>query len=293
MYASKRRGKGALARYAGVADGGPNADLPHLLAQALVTGGRPAAAGFEVYYQPIVCLTDGATVAVEALARWTSAAGPVHPDVFVTVAERTGQVAAIDDFVLDQACADATRLAVVYGRPIDVHVNVSAARLGQDSLEEAVRTALTRYRLSPSRLVIEITETHRIPDLAIAAAAATRLRALGVRIALDDFGSGFNALAQLHSLPVDIVKLDSTLTDVDVSPDRAGALCRSILAICDELGIVVVAEGIETPSRATGLATLGCPLGQGYLFGQPGPLHRLRSAVIPTQPSPATIQQLT
>lgn len=287
MYSSKRRGKGSLARYAGTADGSPNADLPHLLAQALVAGGRPAAAGFEVYYQPIVRLSDGATVAVEALARWTlPAGGAVHPDVFVTVAERTGQVAAIDNFVLDQACADGSRLALVYGRPIDVHVNVSAARLGQPGLEEAVRAALARHNLPPSRLIIEITETHRIGDLPAAAAAATRLRALGPRIALDDFGSGFNALAQLHSLPVDIVKLDSTLTDVDVAPDRAGALCRSVLAICTELNITVVAEGIETLARAAGLSALGCPLGQGYLFGQPGPLHRLKPPAIPAQPGP-------
>jgi diguanylate cyclase (GGDEF)-like protein len=295
MYSSKRRGKGSLARYAGTADGSPNADMPHLLAQALVPGGRPAASGFEVYYQPIVRLTDSAIVAVEALARWTlpAAGGPVHPDVFVTVAERTGQVAAIDNFVLDQACADASRLALIYGRPIDVHVNVSAARLGQAGLEEAVRAALSRQNLPPSRLVIEITETHRIQDLPAAAAAAARLRALGSRIALDDFGSGFNALAQLHSLPVDIVKLDSTLTDVDEDPDRAAALCRSILAICADLNIAVVAEGIETSTRAAALSGLGCPLGQGYLYGQPGPLHRLRPLGIPAQPGPSSLQQLT
>jgi diguanylate cyclase (GGDEF)-like protein len=284
MYASKRRGKGAMARYSGGNDGGPHADLPHLLAQAL-SGGPPGAAGFEVYYQPIVRLTDGVTVAVEALARWTSpVAGTVHPDVFVTVAERTGLVAAIDNFVLDQTCADAAALAVVYGRPIDVHVNVSAARLGQKGLEEAVRAALDRHGMAASRLVLEITETRRIQDLPGAAALAARLRSLGVRVALDDFGSGFNALAQLHSLPVDIVKLDSTLTDVDVAPERAGALCRSVLAICTDLDITVVAEGIETSSRARAMADVGCPLGQGYLFGQPGPLHRLQAPAIPGRP---------
>ncbi|MEU8611265.1 EAL domain-containing protein [Actinoplanes sp. NPDC048791] len=284
MYVSKRRGKNALARYSGGADGGPNADLPHLLARAL--SGAPAAAGFEVYYQPIVRLSDGAIVAVEALARWTDpVAGPVDPDVFVTVAERTGLVAAIDDFVLDRACADAAGLANTYGRPIDVHVNVSAARLGQHGLEEAVAQALERHNVRPSRLVVEITETRRIPDMPRAIEVAERLRRRGVRVALDDFGSGYNALAQLHSLPVDIVKLDSTLTDVDVSPERAGALCRSVLAICAELGIAVVAEGIETPARAHALAALGCHLGQGYLFGQPGPVHLL-TATIPSQPSP-------
>ncbi|AGZ44571.1 diguanylate cyclase [Actinoplanes friuliensis DSM 7358] len=284
MYVSKRRGKNALARYTGGSDGGPNADLPHLLARAL--SGSPAANGFEVHYQPIVRFSDGAIVAVEALARWTDPiAGPVDPDVFVTVAERTGLVAAIDDFVLDRACADASALANTYGRPIDMHVNVSAARLGQHGLEEAVDRALQRHALRPSRLVVEITETRRIPDLPRAIEVAERLRRRGVRVALDDFGSGYNALAQLHSLPVDIVKLDSTLTDVDVSPERAGALCRSVLAICAELNIAVVAEGIETPARARALAALGCDLGQGYLFGQPGPVHRL-TATIPTQPTP-------
>jgi len=288
MYSSKRRGKGAMARYAGGNDGGPNADLPHLLAQAL-SAGHPGAAGFEVYYQPIVRLADGVTVAVEALARWTSpVAGSVHPDVFVTVAERTGLVGAIDDFVLDQACADAAALAEFYGRPIDVHVNVSAARLGQDGLEEAVAAALARHAMPASRLILEITETRRIPDLPGAAAVAARMRALGVRVALDDFGSGFNALAQLHSLPVDIVKLDATLTDVDIAPEHAEALCRSVLSICDDLDIVVVAEGIETPSRSRAMAELGCPLGQGYLYGQPGPLQRLAAPAVPPQPSPLT-----
>jgi diguanylate cyclase (GGDEF)-like protein len=282
MYASKRRGKGNLVRYAGIADGGPHADLPHLLARALA--GAPAAAGFEVFYQPIVRFTDGTTVAVEALARWTDpVVGPVDPDVFVTVAERTGLVAAIDDFVLDRACADAAALANAYGRPIDVHVNVSAARLGQRGLAEAVLRALERHAVRPSRLVVEITETRHIPDLPDAAAVATRLRALGVRIALDDFGSGYNALAQLHSLPVDVVKLDSALTDVDVAPDRAEALCRSVLAICAALNVTVIAEGIETAGRARALAAMGCELGQGYLFGQPRPVQRLVPYVIPAQ----------
>jgi diguanylate cyclase (GGDEF)-like protein len=284
MYAGKRRGKGALVRYDHGADGTIDADLPHLLARAL--GGAPADAGFEVYYQPIVRFSDGVTVAVEALARWTDpVAGVVDPDVFVTVAERTGLVAALDDFVLDRACADAEALAETYGGPVDVHVNVSAARLGQRGLEDTVARALQRHGVRPARLVVEITETRRIPDLALAAEVAVRLRESGVRVALDDFGSGFNALAQLHALPVDIVKLDSTLTDVDTAPERAAALCRSVLTICAELRIAVVAEGVETVARADALAGLGCVLGQGYLFGPPRPVHRLADAVIPVSPA--------
>jgi diguanylate cyclase (GGDEF)-like protein len=287
MYAGKRRGKGTLVRYDHAADGTVDVDLPHLLARAL-GGGAPGDAGFEVHYQPIVRFRDGVTVAVEALARWTDPdAGVIDPDVFVTVAERTGLVAALDDFVLDRACADAAALAETFGRPVDVHVNVSAARLGQRGLEDTVARALQRHAVRPARLVVEITETRRIPDLPMAAAVAARLRETGVRVALDDFGSGFNALAQLHALPVDIVKLDSTLTDVDTAPERAGALCRSVLAICAELKIAVVAEGIETVARAGALAELGCLLGQGYLFGPARPVHRLAGALHPVFAGPA------
>jgi diguanylate cyclase (GGDEF)-like protein len=331
MYAGKRRGKGALVRYAegdviGPAALGPAvprsldpgragpapAEVGHRLAQALA--GPPEASGLAVHYQPIVRLSDGATVAVEALARWADPViGVVEPDVFVTIAERTGLVEALDDVVLDRACADAAALAVAHGRAVDVHVNVSAARLaglgsagpgsggpgsGGPGLEgrglaRVVGAALRRHAVPASRLVVEITETRRIPDLPRAAAELGRLRELGVRVALDDFGSGYNVLARLHALPVDIVKLDATLTDVDVSPDRAGAICRSLLTICAGLGILVVAEGVETPERAEALTRLGCPLAQGHLFGQAEPVGGYapsRLATAPSQPSIAPPQ---
>jgi diguanylate cyclase (GGDEF)-like protein len=275
MYVGKRRGKGRVVRYlAGETDGSGDPDLPQLLADALA--GDPGASGFTVFYQPIVRLSDGATVAVEALARWSHPmVGPVDTDIFVTVAERAGLVAALDDFVLDRGCADASQLAARFGRPVDVHVNVSAARLGRPELESAVQGALLRHGLRPDRLVLEITETSRMADLAAAGAAVGRLRETGVRVALDDFGSGFNALAQLHALPVDVVKLDGGLTGLEDEPSRAETLARSVLGICADLGVVVVAEGVETPGQAAALARLGCQLGQGYLYGQPSALREL------------------
>jgi diguanylate cyclase (GGDEF)-like protein len=286
MYVGKRRGKGIVVRYlAGVTDGSGDPDLPHLLAEALAED--PGAAGFAVYYQPIVRISDGVTVAVEALARWSHPqAGPVDPDVFVTVAERAGLVAALDDFVLDRGCADAAQLAERFGRPVGVHVNVSAARLGRPELEAAVERALRRHGLRPDRLVLEITETSRMTDLTAAGAAVQRLRETGVRLALDDFGSGFNALAQLHALPVHVVKLDGALTGLDDQPNRAEALCRSVLGICAELDVAVVAEGVETAGQAAALARLGCELGQGYLYGPPSPLPEL-TEVVRSAPSPA------
>jgi EAL domain-containing protein (putative c-di-GMP-specific phosphodiesterase class I) len=290
MYVGKRRGKGRVVRYlAGVTDGSGDPDLPQLLTEALA--GDPAEAGFTVFYQPIVRLDDGATVAVEALARWFHpVVGPVDTDVFVTVAERAGLVGALDDFVLDRGCADAAVLAERFGRPVDVHVNVSAARLGGQELEAAVERALLRHGVRPDRLVLEITETSRMSDLTAAGAAVRRLRETGVRVALDDFGSGFNALAQLHALPVDVVKLDGALTGLEDHPSRAETLARSVLAICADLGVAVVAEGVETAAQAAALARLGCKLGQGYLYGPPAALRELspagRPAVPPAVPPP-------
>jgi diguanylate cyclase (GGDEF)-like protein len=278
MYVGKRRGKGIVVRYlAGSTDGSGDPDLPHLLAEAL--SDDPGRAGFTVFYQPIVRLADGATVAVEALARWSHPeAGPVDPDVFVAVAERAGLVAALDDFVLDRGCADAAQLGERLGRPVDVHVNVSALRLGRPELEAAVEGALRRHGLRPERLVLEITETSRMSDLRAAGAAAQRLRDNGVRLALDDFGSGFNALAQLHALPVNVVKLDGGLTGLGDEPSRAETLCRSVLGICADLGVTVIAEGVETAGQASALARLGCELGQGYLYGPPIPLPEFGAA---------------
>jgi len=290
MYVGKRRGKGRVVRYlAGVTDGSGDPDLPQLLAEALA--GDPAEAGFGVFYQPIVRLDDGATVAVEALARWSHpVVGPVDTDVFVTVAERAGLVGALDDFVLDRGCADAAVLAERFGRPLDVHVNVSAARLGGPELETAVERALLRHGVRPDRLVLEITETSRMADLGAAGAAVRRLRETGVRVALDDFGSGFNALAQLHALPVDVVKLDSALTGLEDEPGRAETLARSVLGICADLGVAVVAEGVETHAQAAALARLGCRLGQGYLYGPPSALVDLAplgAVAAPPVPAPA------
>jgi diguanylate cyclase len=236
----------------------------------------PAAAGFEVHYQPIVRLVDTTVLAVEALARWSHPLmGNVEPGTFTAVAERAGLAAVLDDFVLNWACADADALADVYGRQVDVHVNVSASRMGGPDLEPAVAAALEQHRLPPGRLVLEITETSRMDDLSAAAATVRRLRERGVAVALDDFGSGFNMLAQLHALPVDIIKLDARLTSSEHDAWRTEALCRSVLSICEQMSLKVIAEGIETVTQARTLRGMHCEFGQGYFYGPPLRLDQL------------------
>jgi diguanylate cyclase (GGDEF)-like protein len=227
--------------------------------------------GFRLVYQPIVRLADATPVAVEALARWTAPDGTVvSPETFVHAAEHAGLGATLDAMVLDLACREITQA----GLDLAVHVNIGAGRLGDAAFENSIRTALERYPLARGQLVVEITETAPVVDLDGGAAAIRRLRSLGVRVALDDIGTGYNSLAYLHALPVDVIKLDRALTTGN-DPERDAALCRSLVRLCDDLGLAVVAEGIETAAQAEKIAQAGCTLAQGYRFGYPGPLADL------------------
>ncbi|WP_410676246.1 putative bifunctional diguanylate cyclase/phosphodiesterase [Amycolatopsis sp. cmx-4-68] len=266
MYAGKRLGKDTTVVYRPSQDGPP--DFPAALRRA--AGGIPE--GFGLVFQPIVRLPDETPVAVEALARWTTRDGTaVSPETFVRAAEGAGLGAELDALVLDLACREITTA----GLDLTVHVNVCASRLGAAALEESVGAALDRYGLAASRLVVEITETVPVPDLAAGAAAIRRLQELGVRVALDDFGAGYSSLTVLHALPVDLIKLDRALT-TGVQPDRDAALCRSLVGLCAELDMAVVAEGIETAEQAELVIRAGCNTAQGYRFGRPAPLAALR-----------------
>ena len=175
MYAGKRLGKGMLVLYRpDLTATMDHPDLPTLLADAL--GDEQGRDGFTVHYQPIVRMDDRTPVAVEALARWThSLVGAVPPDVFVSIAERAGLIATLDNLVLERSCQDMAALRDRHGMDLDVHVNISATRLGDPELESAVLAALDRSGLPARQLVLEVTETARIPDLTIAGDAARRL----------------------------------------------------------------------------------------------------------------------
>nr|WP_232303666.1 EAL domain-containing protein [Pseudofrankia sp. DC12] len=266
---------------------GDGRSLEARLAASLATASRQGwdVAGFDVHYQPIVRLSDGAVVALEALARWTEPGrGPVPPLTFVAAAEDGGLVTALDEFVLGRACAEvAAGMPGVAGEGAPrLHVNVSASRLSDPALLDAFRRALGVSGLDPSRLVIEITETARIRDLAAAARVLEAVRALGPSVAMDDVGAGHTTLAALHQLPVNIVKLDRGLIENPLGPGRAARLGRSVITVARSLGAVVVAEGIERRAQRADLALLGCELGQGYLFARPAPLAALSPLLRPT-----------
>lgn len=262
MYAGKRLGKDTAVVYQH--SSGVTVDFPSSLRQA--NGGVPP--GFKLAYQPVVSLPDGILVAVEALARWTAPNGmQIPPETFVAVAEGAGLGATLDAMVLNLAC----REVQAAGLKIDIHVNIGAARLGNLDFEQQVIRTLARHDIEAHRLVLEITETVPVVDLAEGAAAINRLRRMGVKVALDDFGAGFNSLTYLHALPVHIVKLDRSLA-VGAESDRGLALYRSVIGLCGTLGLEVIAEGIETQVQADSVFTAGCRLAQGYLFGRAMPM---------------------
>lgn len=258
MYAGKRLGKDTAVVYR--PSSGVSVDFPSALRQA--DGGVPT--GFTLAYQPVVGLPDARPVAVEALARWTAPNGmQIPPETFVAVAEGAGMGAALDAMVLELACSELVRA----GLDLALHVNIGAARLGNRAFEQQVVQTLARHGVEPGRLVLEVTETVPIVDLTEGAAAIRRLGAAGVKVALDDFGAGYNSLSYLHALPVEVVKLDRSLA-AGGDPDRDLALYRSVIGLCDALGLVVIAEGIEFREQADMLLSAGCPLAQGYLFGR-------------------------
>jgi EAL domain-containing protein (putative c-di-GMP-specific phosphodiesterase class I) len=158
-----------------------------------------------------------------------------------------------------------------------VHVNVSAQRTGDPRLITAVQDALVRHRLPGQALVLEITETSRVPDIEIAAQVLTQIRRLDVRLALDDFGAGFSGLSYLMQLPIDIVKLDRSLTTATLD-SRGAAIRNAATTLTLGLGLELIAEGVETPAQVRQVAALGCQLGQGFLYAQPRFLTELEFA---------------
>jgi diguanylate cyclase (GGDEF)-like protein len=223
-----------------------------------------------VAYQPLFNLADGRMTGAEALLRWQHPRlGLVPPSVFVEVAEQSGLIGQLGRHVLDQACADAAAWVARDGSKLFVSVNVSSHQLRSGELPEVVTHALRNSGLAANQLHLELTETAVLGDEAQASVLLSRVRAGGVKVWLDDFGTGFSGLSHLRRVPVDGVKIDrSFVADVLRDPDDL-ALTSAIIAMAHSLGITVVAEGIETEGQYAVLRERGCDQGQGFWLGRP------------------------
>jgi diguanylate cyclase (GGDEF)-like protein len=220
-------------------------------------------------FQPKVELRYGRVVHAEALLRWRHAElGPIGPDEFVPLAERSGIITRLTRFVLG-ASLDCVREWRREGLEITVAVNLSALDLGDPGLAPQVEAMLLQRSLESSRLILEVTESAIVRDLGRANEQLQRLRALGVRVAVDDFGTGQSSLAQLQRLPFDELKIDKSFV-LDLKPGGADAeIVRIAVELGHSLGLNVVAEGVETVRGLGVLRAVGCDIGQGYLFSKP------------------------
>jgi EAL domain-containing protein (putative c-di-GMP-specific phosphodiesterase class I) len=236
----------------------------------------------ELFYQPIVELDTGAIGAVEALARWTHPQrGPVAPDGFIDLAERTGLIVPIGRRLLARACAELPELRRRLGHDrLMLGVNLSTRELLDPELPERMTAALDAAGLEPGALTIEITESVLMSDVEAAKLRLAELKERGALIAVDDFGTGYSSLAYLRQFPVDCLKIDRAFIDsvADTTSEDHG-LVRTILSLGQTRGLIVIAEGIEHADQRAELDRLGCELGQGYLFSRPLPVAELAEAL--------------
>jgi diguanylate cyclase len=226
---------------------------------------------FVLFYQPMVEMHTGDITGVEALLRWQHPTrGLLGPVDFLDVAEETGTIVSIGDWVLTTACHQAKEWTGRAGRQsLRMSVNLSPTQLLQPGIVDLVRRALTESSLDPSQLVLELTEAVLIRDTELAAIRLGELKSLGVRLAIDDFGTGYSSLSYLRQLPFDILKIDKGFIDGITTGVTDAALTSAILGLAETLDMVSVAEGVEDAHQASILHDLGCRYAQGYLFARP------------------------
>ncbi len=229
---------------------------------------------FCVYYQPIIALESGRISGFEALVRWQHPErGLVTPDEFVTIAEETGLIIPIGGWILHAACKQMRLWHTQFPHtpPLQISVNLSGKEFLQPDLVTQIDDVLHDTELNPSSLKLEITESVLMDNAAAAATMLARLRALGTEISMDDFGTGYCSLSYLHTFPLDVMKVDRSFISRMSENGTAAEIVRTIVALAHNLGLKVVAEGVETAEDMQLLSALGCEYGQGYLFSKPLP----------------------
>lgn len=192
--------------------------------------------------------------------------GEISPEVFIPIAEDTGSIVALGEWVLREACRTAATWPIAYA----VSVNVSTVQFQVATLPDLVATILAETDLHPSRLELEITESVLMKDRASALHTLNRLKTLGVRIVMDDFGTGYSSLSNLQSFPFDKIKIDRSFIGAIEDDEAARSIIRAIVGLGRGLNLPVVAEGVETEAQRRMVADEGCPQAQGFLFGRPG-----------------------
>jgi len=242
-----------------------------------------------VHYQPIVSLTSGRTEAVEALVRWEHPTeGLIFPDQFIAIAEETGLIVPLGEWVLGEACRQVHVWHTDYPELsyLTVSVNLSGRQIAQSDLVSVVANVLADTGLPASRLVLEITESVLMGDAEGSIAVLRSLKNLGLGLSIDDFGTGYSSLSYLKKFPVDVLKIDKSFVDGLGTEGEDSAIVRATVTLAHSLGLETVAEGTETPTQLLALSALGCDKAQGYLFSRPQSaaaiIEALRRPLVPS-----------
>jgi diguanylate cyclase (GGDEF)-like protein len=262
LYSAKAEGRGRYRAFQ------PEMDARMQARRAIELELRRALAlkEFELVYQPQIELGSNALVGFEALLRWNNAErGTVSPAAFIPIAEETGLIVPIGEWVLRTAC----HAAASWDQPVSVAVNLSPLQFRSANLAATVTSALASARLEPQRLELEITEGALLDDTDEVIATLKRLRALGVRVSMDDFGTGYSSLSYLQKFPFDKIKIDQSFVRDMSSNEEASAIVRAIARLGASLGITTTAEGVETQEQLDAILAEGCTHVQGYLTGRP------------------------
>ena len=268
LYRAKSEGRGTYHFFQ------PEMDAQVQARHALEVDLRKALLGgeFELYYQPIVELNSGKITSFEALIRWNHPTrGVVGPNDFIAVAEEIGLIIPLGDWVLRQACRDAAS----WPGKLSVAVNLSAAQFRNPTLALSVVSALGSSGLAANRLELEITETVLLQDDRSVVETLHKIRELGVRISMDDFGTGYSSLSYLRSFPFDKIKIDRSFIRELGKKDDCLAIIRAVAELGSNLGMVTIAEGVETKEQLEIVRAEGCTHAQGYLFSKPQPVSEV------------------
>ncbi len=266
MYQAKSSGRG---RYQFFADAmQEEAQSRHALEWALR---RAVERGeFKLVYQPQLCLRTGAVIGVEALLRWMNPTrGLLTPYHFIAGLEEFGLINEVGGWVLQTACEQVRRWHRMDLEPMRIGVNVSAQQFEDPMLLDKVRSALKETKLPPEFLELELTESSLMMDPSQAGALLRELREVGVRIAIDDFGTGYSSLTYLHDFPLNALKIDKNFVQSVESNERGGPIANMIIGLGKNLGLDVIAEGVETEPQLDYLRNQGCDIAQGYLYARP------------------------
>jgi diguanylate cyclase (GGDEF)-like protein len=284
-----KHGSDAVGWYDGERDPG-STDRPALLAELRTALTRDDQ--LVLLLQPIVDLRTGAPIGLEALARWRHPRrGVLAPGEFIRVVENSDLLGTFTEYVIDKAMAAGAELSR-QGSPLPVAVNLSARSLLDPQLPGAVDTLLRKHRLPGRQLVLEITETVMTRELPGIDEALAALRALGVRLAVDDFGTGYASLTFLTRVPLDEVKVDGALVAEMSHSPQAAAVVRITVELGRDLGLQVVAEGVETAAQQEMLVKLGCVAAQGFHFAEPAPVDQISRTLRDLAPPGAKVVPL-